>query len=131
MPTVHRCMIVPEAHVALARAVAAAVAGPAGAGMWSTGLSADGSAPATHWISTGMVDESFAALMPVTTHDEAGVATTQPGDTAAIVQMAATAGLTVTQADMQALLSASLITPYEPFDSMARAGLVLVLPAAE
>lgn len=131
MPTAHRCMIVPEAHVALARAVAASVAGPAGAGMWGTGLSADGSAPATHWISTGMVDESFATLLPLMTHDEAGVATTQPGDTAAIQQLAAAAGLTVAQADMEALLSASLITQADPFDAMARAGLALVLAAGD
>lgn len=131
MLTAHRCMIVPDAHVALARVVAASVAGPAGAGMWGTGLSADGSAPATHWISTGLVDQSFAALMPLTTHDEAGVATTQPGDTAAIVQLAAAAGLAVALADMEALLAASLITQYEPFDAMARDGLVLVLAAGD
>lgn len=47
----YRCLIVPDAHVQFARDLCAAVAGPAGAGMFTAPLSPTGAEPATHWIS--------------------------------------------------------------------------------
>lgn len=61
---VHRFMVVPDAHVATAREIATTLADPGAAdGMWDSGLSADGSLPATHWVSTGMIDAAFAGLL--------------------------------------------------------------------
>src|SRR5690554_4528736 len=59
---VNRTMIVPAHLAPIARAMAEAVAGPPGAGMWTTGLSADGSEP-THYVSSGPIAAEFAALL--------------------------------------------------------------------
>lgn len=58
---VHRTMIVPAALVQNCRQLAASI--PGGAGMWLTGLSPDGNAPATHYISAGQIMTNFAAIM--------------------------------------------------------------------
>ena len=58
-----RSLIIPTAQVQLARDIAATLS-PAGANMLLTGLSATGSAPATHYISTGLISPEFAALVP-------------------------------------------------------------------
>lgn len=56
-------MIVPAALVEQVRALAVALAGDAAAGMWTTGLSKDGSVTATHYVSSGYIDEQFAAII--------------------------------------------------------------------
>ena len=58
-----RTMIVPAAYAPLARSLAAGIAGESGAGMWQSPLSATGDAPATHYLSTGQIRESFAAML--------------------------------------------------------------------
>ena len=68
MSWINRTMIVPEGFVDLARALAEGISGPAGAGMWTTGLSADGTEPATHYISAGLIEDTFASLLPLTTY---------------------------------------------------------------
>ena len=60
MSLVFQTYIVPDESVVDARQIAVTLAGSEGEGMWTTPLSADGAAPATHWISTGWVDEQFA-----------------------------------------------------------------------
>jgi hypothetical protein len=59
MTDVHRCIIVPSSLADDARAMAAA-ASPGGAGMFTSALSADGSEPATFYISSGPIDPEFA-----------------------------------------------------------------------
>lgn len=63
----HRFMVVPVANVATAREVAKVIANSVGVGsadgMWNAGLSATGLAPTTHYISSGMIDANFAALL--------------------------------------------------------------------
>ena len=61
----HRTLIVSADHAALARNLCAALAGPAGKGMFSTALSASGLYPATHYISAGLIAEPFAAILPL------------------------------------------------------------------
>lgn len=126
MDWTHRCLIVPDALVAQARTLAESLAGPAGAGMWTTGLSSDGAEPATHWISVGLIDQSFADLLPLTIYDAEGNPTAFPGQASAIVDAAAQAGMTVTLTEVQALLDAALITEDEPHAGMERVGLKLV-----
>jgi hypothetical protein len=87
-------MIVPAAHVALARSLAAGLAGPAGQGMWTTGLSATGAAPATHFISAGQIAYEFAYLMT---------------SAEALYGAAMEAGLEVEFDAIEAMLAASLI----------------------
>lgn len=61
----HRTLIVPADHAALARNLCAVLAGPAGAGMFLTPLSASGLHPATHYISAGLIEDTFAAILPL------------------------------------------------------------------
>ena len=67
---VFRTMIVPSAHVTLARQIAETVAPVAGLGMWQSQLSADGQEPATHYVSTGYIGPEWEVLMPLQTWEE-------------------------------------------------------------
>lgn len=59
-----RTIIVQDAYVALARSLCAGIAeGSAGEGMFSTGLSPTGLGSPTHWVSSGLIWESLAALL--------------------------------------------------------------------
>lgn len=119
---INRTMIVPEAFVDLTRALAEGISGPAGAGMWTTGLSADGTEPATHYISAGLVEDTFADLLPLTSYDEDGVVTTAPGQAEFIADKAE-----VDVAIIQALLDAVTVTDEPATTTMARLGLVMVV----
>lgn len=112
-----RTLIVPDANVSLARAITETLAPVSGKGMYTTRLSPTGTAPATHWISSGFIDPDYAALLP---HDGAG------GYPEVIVQMCTGAGLTISVADVEALLSAADVTTETPQQAMARLGLKLV-----
>ena len=59
---VYRTLILPAAIAPQARALADAM-GPSSSGMWVTGLSADGAAPATHFISAGLIGSDFAGML--------------------------------------------------------------------
>lgn len=63
MTYIHRTMIVPVAQQALAQNLCATLAGPAGVNMFTTGLSASGNLPATHFISAGMIEDTFAGAL--------------------------------------------------------------------
>lgn len=127
MSWINRTMIVPAEHVDLARALAEGISGPAGAGMWTTGLSADGTEPATHYISAGLIEDTFAALLPLTTYtkDEDGneSSDTAPGN-AEYIAGEAEAPLAV----IEALLAAVTVTDEPATTTMARMGLVIVTP---
>jgi hypothetical protein len=122
----HRTLIVPLAHVPLADALCSALAGPAGSGMFITGLSATGSDPVTHYISSGVISDEMAALLPLTTVNPDGSTTTAPGDPAYVVELAAQAGITVTVEQVAGLLASVDVSDQAPFDAMARLGLKLV-----
>jgi hypothetical protein len=60
----HRTIIIPASVQPNARALCKGLAGIAGDGMFTTGLSATGKAPATHYISSGPISHDMAALLP-------------------------------------------------------------------
>ncbi|MFN9910995.1 MAG: hypothetical protein ACK53L_00335, partial [Pirellulaceae bacterium] len=62
MSDLFRTFIVPAAHADLARALCALEAG--GAGMFTTGLSADGTEPASYFVSTGQVPGPLGMAAP-------------------------------------------------------------------
>jgi hypothetical protein len=107
-----RTLIVPSAHVALARELCERLPpGGSGSGMFSTPLNATGTGSPTHYISSGLIEQQFADLM------------TQPAMVYAASQQA---GIVTTQAAVTAMLAASDISADEPFAAMARLGLRMV-----
>ena len=98
-------MIVPAAVVETVRDMAQQLAGIAALGMWTTGLSESGALPATHYVSSGLIDEQFAALL---TSPEA---------------LSAAAGVPLAQA--QAVLAACIVSIDDPQAVLAAAGLKL------
>lgn len=101
----HRCMIV---HASIAETCSELAAGltPAGAGMWTTPLSPTGEEPATHYISSGLVDQVLADLLE------------SPEELAA--------GTGITLAEAQSILSAADVSQDDPQSAMARLGLSLI-----
>lgn len=122
----HRCLIVEDGYVALARGLASGIAGASAQGMWSVPLSPTGALPATHWLSVGLMDEDFAALLPLTTFDADGEPTTQPGQPQLVVDLAAAQGQTVPLIAVEALFEGAQITLDDGQAGIARAGLQMV-----
>ena len=121
---VNRTMILPAAHAPLARALAAHLAGPPGEGMWVVGLSADGTEPATHYVSSGPVATELAPLL---TDAEALWGAVQAATAAGMASPAN--GPAVTQADCEALVRDAEVvdlTDELPFDTFSRLNLQLV-----
>lgn len=130
MPDIFRTLIIPASQVELARQIAASF-GPGGVGMWTTELSADGTEPATHFISTGFIPEQFAFMVPCQTwtQDEEGVWTqtsSEPGNPEAVYEAATAQGVDCTLADIEAVFAAADVTEQEPFIAMSRLGLQIV-----
>ena len=101
--------------------------------MWTTPLSANGLDPASHYISSGFVPPEFAYMVPCQTweQDEDGVWTlvsSEPGDPVAVYEAASAAGVTCTQAEVDALFAAADVTVQEPFVAMGRLGLTIINP---
>ena len=125
-------LIVPDADVALAREIAAAV-DAGGAGMWTTPLSPTGAEPATAWISTGYVPANWAQMIPVSTYvqdaDGAWVLESRTdGDAVAVQGACAAAGVDVPLADVEALYAVVDVTAQDPWVALARLGLQMVQP---
>lgn len=123
----HRTIIVPAQFQQLAQGLCAVAAeGDAGAGMFTTGLSATGALPATHYISSGPIATEFGDLLPLTTFDEEGEPTTRPGDVATVEAIASQAGIDLPAGTIAALFNAIDVTEQEPFTAMARLGVQIV-----
>ena len=126
-----RTLITTAATTPLARDIAATLSPSGGQNMWLTGLSATGNAPATHYVSTGLISPEFAMLVPeqVWEQDENGdwvQTSSSPGDPVLCYQMCVAGGLTVTQAQVDAVYAAADVTQQEPFVAFARLGLQMV-----
>ena len=126
-----RSLVTTAATTPLARDIAATLSPTAGQNMWLTGLSATGNAPATHYVSTGLIGPEFAALVPeqMWEQDENGdwVQTgSTPGDPVACYDLCIAGGLTVTQAQVNAVYAAADVTVQEPFVAFGRLGLLMV-----
>ena len=126
----HRTIIVPANKQALSQALTVGLAGSAGDGMFVVGLSATGNAPATHYISAGLITSDMAALLPCTsvTTDAEGKQTvsTTPGMPEAVPALAAKAGITTTKAQITALYASIDVSDQDPHAAIARKGLKLV-----
>ena len=124
---VFRTMIVPSAHAALARQIAETVAPVAGLGMWQSQLSADGSEPATHYVSTGYIGPEWEILMPLQTWEEIDGVWTQTdfhsGDAARLFSVLWQLGSDITLAQIVDLFAAADVTMQEPFTTFSRLGL--------
>ena len=126
-----RTLITTAATTPLARDIAATLSPSGGQNMWLTGLSATGNAPATHYVSTGLISPEFAMLVPeqMWEQDENGdwvQTSSSPGDPVLCYQMCVAGGLTVTQAQVNAVYAAADVTQQEPFTAFARLGLQMV-----
>lgn len=131
----HRTIIVPAAFQQLAQGLCEAAAeGDAGKGMFTTGLSADGTAPATHYMSSGYIFDDFAALLPLTTVEpstEAGepdTVTERPGNVPVVEGLAAQAGIDLPPGTIAALFAAIDVSEQEPFTALTRLGLKITQP---
>lgn len=60
---------------------------------------------ASHYLSTGGIAPEFADALPLTSVDEEGTVTTRPADYDALIAMAGAVGITVTQPELEAILS--------------------------
>lgn len=114
MSYVHRCMIVPVAQVELARELVVLLAGDPAKDMYTTGLSADGDEPFTHYISSGMIEDQFAQVL---------------ADGAVMSSMCIANGREITPLECTALLTACDISDEQPFIALDR--LVLKMLTAE
>jgi hypothetical protein len=126
-----RTLITTAATTPLARDIAATLSPTAGQNMWLTGLSATGNAPATHYVSTGLISPEFAMLVPeqVWEQDANGdwvMTSSTPGDPVTCYDLCIAGGLTVTQAQVNAVYAAADVTEQEPFTAFARLGLLMV-----
>lgn len=121
----HRCMIVPTEHVELARKLCETLAGPGGAGMFTTALSTTGLDPATHYISSGLIESDFADLLPLIEFPADADPVIHPGQPDQITQMATDQGMGVTVDEVQALLASVDVTEQPPTDALDRLGLRL------
>ena len=124
----YRTIIVPAAFQALAQGLCEAIAeGDAGKGMFTTGLSASGEFPATHYISSGHIEQQFADILPLTTvnQDSEGLPDiyTRPGNVEAVESMAAQAGIELPPGAIAALFAAIDVSAQGPFEAVARLGL--------
>ena len=125
-----RTIIVPDANVALARQLCALEAG--GAGMLVSGLSSDGAAPATHFISSGECPPLIVQYCPVQTWEQQDgvwvMVDEIPGNPQAVLDAAQAADPPVqcTLAEIEDLFVVSDITEQDPFVAMGRLGLQLV-----
>lgn len=127
----HRTIIVPATLAESARAVCVGLAGPGGSNMFTTPLSPTGEAPPTHYISSGLIEEPFADLLPLTSvsyaEDGTPFTETRPGNVALTVQLAADAGLPLTEAEVSALLSAVDVSAQSAQDALTLRGLRMVV----
>ena len=130
MSYIHRTMIVPASVQPNARALCKGLAGVPGDGMFATGLSATGKAPATHYISSGVISADMAALLPcktvTTDKDGKATVTTTPGMPEAVPALATKAGISTTKAKITTLYTAIDVSDQPPFEAMARLGLQIV-----
>jgi len=125
---VHRCMIVPAAIVTTVRALADSF-GPAASGMWKTPLSPTGAEPATHFISSGLIGDDFAAIMPFSHFDESEppVWTTDPYDPAAFVALAEASGAVSPPVEqIMQIMGMVDVSDQEPLAAMERLGLFML-----
>ena len=125
-----RTLIAPDAIVAPLRAITDSF-GPPASGMFRTGLSPTGQGPATHWISTGVMDEPFAACLPLTTYSEAGEPVTVYADPANLIALCESMDVSPPDAATIDTLQQAILVTDEPWQvTVDRMGLKPVVEEA-
>lgn len=128
----HRSIIVAADQRDLAAQLCAVLAGAGGSGMFVTALSADGAAPATHYISAGMIEDNFAALLPLDAMVDDVWTRTYPGLPETIVQLYnATDNPPVTLNQVTAVFATADVSEEDPHQAMERLGLQMVQEPTE
>jgi hypothetical protein len=138
---IFRTFIVTADDAPLARTIASTLDPAHSQGMFETPLSPTGAEPATHFISTGMVGEGFAALVPFAVWQLQGdppeweQTEYRPGDSFATLALCEQAGLEITLEQIEDLFADSDVTAEDPWVALGRLGLKLctapVDPATE
>ena len=108
---VHKTIIVADAVVQQARQLCSSLAGQGGCGMYETALSADGTLPASHWISSGLILQDFATMLE---------------NTGIFFGEAEQAGIELPQGSVEAILSMCDISDEQAEAALARLGLTYV-----
>lgn len=122
-------IVLPKAAQALAQGLCVAAAGEAGAGMFTTGLNATGKGEATHYISSGPIEDTFADMLPLTTIEivrEEAVATKTAGNIAAVLGIVESTGSGVPESTITNLFAQLDVSEQPPFTAMARLGLQVI-----
>jgi len=139
MPDVFRTMIITAADAPLVRSIADMFAG-SDQHMWQTGLSADGKAPATHYISTGYVPEGYQIMAPCQwwewqqpDPEQPGqwvMVDAYPGDPRTVYEACQVAEPPVecTLEEVEGAFQRSDMTSQDPWVAMGRLGLQIVQP---
>lgn len=126
-----RTMVVSDAVVDTCRSLAMLLAGE-GQVLWTTPLSPDGAEPATHWISSGLIEDTFAALLPLSewTQAEDGAWVGHEVSSGDPAQLAELSDGAVTEEQVIGIFSQCDVTLDEPQASFARSGIQMVQPDA-
>ena len=126
MAWAYRNMVVSDAVVDTCRSLAMLLAGE-GQKLWTTPLSADGTEPATHWISTGLIESQFADLLPLNEPMFDGKVWIDnwlsAGNPALLAELS---GGAVTEEQANAIFDQCDVTLEEPQAALARLGLRMV-----
>ena len=129
MTWIYRNLIVAADQRDLAAQLCAVLAGAGGSGMFVTALSADGAAPATHYISAGMIEDNFAALLPLDAMVDDVWTRIYAGLQETIAQLYnATDNPPVTLEQVTAVFATADVCKEDPHQAMARLGLQIVTP---
>ena len=138
MSDILRTFIIPADQADLARTIAATLDPVNCSDMFRTPLSATGTEPVTHFITSGPVSQAFAALVPYSVWqwqtpdlDETGEwveVEHRDGHPEKTHEMCIEAGLDVPLAAIEVLYLSSDVTNEDPFVAMGRRGLQLAWP---
>ena len=125
----YRNLIISAAQRDLAAQLCAVLAGAGGSNMFTTPLSVDGAEPATHYISSGLIEDNFAALLPLDAMVDDVWTRTYAGLPETIVQLYnATDNPPITLAQVTAVFATADVSEEDPHAAMARLGLQIVTP---
>lgn len=135
MADLYRTLVIAAQDATKVRAIASAF-GPGGEGMWKTPLSATGSEPVTHYISSGFIPEAFVSLSPfsswsVNLEGQWFETDHYAGDAETVYAYASQAGLPVTLEEIQGIFLRADVSDQEPFVHLSRMGLQIIHPPME
>jgi hypothetical protein len=134
MSNVFRTLLVPAADATMAADLAAMLDPANSTGLFTTPLSPTGTEPATHYISTGYIAESFDGPLPYQVYAQQDgdwvLVESDPGDAGAVYLACQRMDPPppYTLAEIEALWAAADVTDQDPWVAMSRLGLKIVQP---